>query len=223
MNQDKYCPNCGKKYKWYETECPDCRVPLVEMPPEGAPSPDVTLVSVFQTTELGLLPLAEMALDQEEIEYFVRDAKGPLSAGGRTFRGDVPEMGIEVLVRTNDADRARELLADLEVEDHPETTPSPAPVTVSTPVPPSGNAVDVYDSASGAVIGQVSDEQLRWLDKHLERESSTDEDYYIDKLTLEMLQDAKGDPALIDLLRRALGDREGMDIRWARPESEEES
>jgi hypothetical protein len=221
MNQDKYCPNCGKKYKWYESECPDCRVALTDVPAEGAPDPDVTLVSVFQTNELGLIPLAEMALDQEEIEYFVRDGKGPLSAGGRTYRGDVPDMGIEILVRTNDAGRARELLADLEHEGAPETAPSSTPVAVSTPVLAPGSAVDVYDSASGAVIGQASEEQLRWLDEHLERESSTDEDYYIDTLTLEMLRDAKGDPALIDLLRRALGDREGMDIRWARPAEEE--
>jgi hypothetical protein len=221
MNQDKYCPNCGEKYKWYEAECPDCRVPLVDVPPEGAPNPDMMLTSVFQTTELGLIPLAEMALDQEGIEYFVRDAKGPLSAGGRTFRGDVPEMGVEILVRTNDAERARELLADLEHQGLPEPAPSepPAPAAPVTASPP-GPAIDVFDTATGAVIGRASDAQLQWLDEHLERESSTDEDYYIDSLTLEMLRDAKGDPALIDLLRRALGDREGMEIRWHREPDE---
>lgn len=223
---DKYCPRCETRYKWYEAECPDCRIPLVEVPPPDAPAPDATLVQVFQTTELGLLPLAEMALEQEDIEYFVRNAAGPLSAGGRTFRGDVPEMGVEILVRTNDADRARELLADLEHEDLTEAAPQPGtspPATAGdSPATPLRDAVDLYDSGTGAVIGQASETQLRWLDAHLERESSADEDYYIDKLTLEMLQDAKGDPALIDLLRRALGDREGLDVRWARAESEDE-
>jgi Putative prokaryotic signal transducing protein len=221
MSDAKFCPRCETKYKWYEAECPDCRIPLVDVPPPGAPNPDMMLTSVFQTTELGLIPLAEMALDQEEIEYFVRDAKGPLSAGGRTFRGDVPEMGIEILVRTNDADRARELLADLEHEGAPETSPPEGPVAASPPAPAPGNAVDIYDSASGAVIGQATEAQLQWLDEHLERESSTDKDYYIDKLTLEMLQDAKGDPSLMLMLRGALGDREGLDIRWARSGDEE--
>ena len=216
MEHPKYCPRCETRYKWYEAECPDCRVPLVDVPPPGAPNPDVMLTSVFQTTELGLMPLAELALDQEEIEYFVRDGKGPLSAGGRTFRGDAPEIGVEILVRSSDAERARGLLADLEHEGAPETAPPEGPVAASSPAPVPGNALDLYDSGTGAVIGQATDEQLQWLDEHLERESSTDEDYYIDKLTLEMLQDAKGDPALIELLRRALGDREGMEIRWVR-------
>ena len=220
MDQPKYCPRCGTRYKWYETECPDCRIPLVDTPPSEAPNPDAKVESVFQTTELGLLPLAEMALDQAGIEYFVRDARGPLSAGGRTFRGDVPQMGVEILVRTSDAERARGLLADLEDEGPPGPPPSEQPAAAISPAQAPAGTVNLYDSASGAVIGQATDEQLQWLDEHLERESSTDEDYYIDKLTLEMLQDAKGDPALLDLLRRALGDREGMDVRWERAEEE---
>ncbi len=202
--------------KWYEAECPDCRIPLVEVPPLDAPAPDATLVQVFQTTELGLLPLAEMALEQEDIEYFVRDAGGPMSAGGRTFRGDVPEMGIEILVRTNDADRARELLVDLEGEGAPDAAPPASPPPPPAGVPAARGAIDLYDSETGAVIGQASEAQLQWLDEHLERESDADEDYYIDRLTLEMLQDAKGDPALLSMLSAALGTREGMEIRWAR-------
>ena len=64
-------------------------------------------------------------------------------------------------------------------------------------------------------MGRITSRQLQWLVDQLEEESEDDRDYYIDGPTLDMLQEAGADPALILTLRSALGSREGMETRWA--------
>jgi processive 1,2-diacylglycerol beta-glucosyltransferase len=65
------------------------------------------------------------------------------------------------------------------------------------------------------LISEISEEQLEFLIENLEEEDSGDRDYFIDKDTLEMLEDAGCDEDLLRHLRHALGDKEEMDIRWA--------
>lgn len=72
----------------------------------------------------------------------------------------------------------------------------------------------LYLPDTGETIGDISDEQLDFLIDNLEEESDDDRDYYINQDTLDMFQEQGGDPALIALLRRALGDREDIDIAW---------
>ena len=74
--------------------------------------------------------------------------------------------------------------------------------------------IRLYDLASGAPIGAVSEQQLQTLVDQLEEEGRHDQDYYIDRSTLEMLESRGADAALTALLRGALGDRDDMDIRW---------
>jgi hypothetical protein len=50
---------------------------------------------------------------------------------------------------------------------------------------------------------------LQFLIDELEEESATDQDYYIDAMTIDMLQQDGGEANLIALLRNALGAREG--------------
>lgn len=76
--------------------------------------------------------------------------------------------------------------------------------------------VKVYDEATGAVYGTITDAQLKALMDHLEEESREDTDYYINAATLDMFEERGVDADLLALLRKALGDREDMDIRWAR-------
>ncbi|MFN8484883.1 MAG: galactosyldiacylglycerol synthase [Anaerolineae bacterium] len=76
--------------------------------------------------------------------------------------------------------------------------------------------VQMFDAASGASLGQITDDQLQFLVDHMEEESDVDQDYYINQDTLDMFEGEGGDPALILLLRQALGSRDDMDIRWAR-------
>jgi len=76
--------------------------------------------------------------------------------------------------------------------------------------------INVYDNETGALLGAISDEELQFLIDKLEEESLEDKDYYLNRDTLEMLEKAGGQPALMDLLRKALGERDGVEIRWSR-------
>ncbi len=76
--------------------------------------------------------------------------------------------------------------------------------------------VNVYDADTGASLGTITDDQLRWLIGQLEEESTEDQDYYISQDTLDIFQDRGCPKDLMGFLRRALGNREDMDIRWER-------
>ena len=67
---------------------------------------------------------------------------------------------------------------------------------------------------SGDSIGEISDKQLAFLVEQLEEEHEDDQDYYIDKDTLELLSDNGCDPELLALLEKALGTDDSMDIAW---------
>lgn len=76
--------------------------------------------------------------------------------------------------------------------------------------------IKLFDVTSGKVYGTIDEEQLRTLMKYLEEESLEDTDYYINRDTVDLFEERNADPALVELLRTALGDREDMDIRWVR-------
>lgn len=72
----------------------------------------------------------------------------------------------------------------------------------------------LYDTESGNLIGTITAAELQLLIDQLEEESLEDQDYYIDRATLVWLEENGADSALTTLLREALGDRQGMEIRW---------
>lgn len=74
--------------------------------------------------------------------------------------------------------------------------------------------ITIYDSQSGSQIGLLTEAQFQFLTDHLEEESAEDQDYYINVATIDALEAQGADPELIAMLRRALGTREEMDIRW---------
>ena len=76
--------------------------------------------------------------------------------------------------------------------------------------------VEIYDAERDTLLGTLSDEQFEAMAGSLEEESTSDQDYWIDSATIDMLEEDAADPELIGMLRSALGGREGMDIRWAR-------
>lgn len=130
----KRCPECGERYQWYEAECPECRVALVQMTAEEAGNPGA--------------PAEPFAMLAEATDH----------------SGD-PAVRLE----------------DKETHQH---------------------------------IGDITDEQLDFLLTHLEQESAADRDFYIDSATIDLLAERGGAPALIELLRKALAGREGMDVAW---------
>ena len=77
-------------------------------------------------------------------------------------------------------------------------------------------AVTLYDNDSDAVIGTISESDLKFLIDNLEEETSDDQDYYLRPETVALLEERGGSDELIQLLRSALGDREGLEIRWQR-------
>ena len=76
--------------------------------------------------------------------------------------------------------------------------------------------IELQDKDTGAPIGTISETQLQFLIDQLEEESVEDQDYYINEATLDLFEERGADPALVSLLRKALGGRSEMEIRWSR-------
>ena len=74
--------------------------------------------------------------------------------------------------------------------------------------------VRITNKATGAPLGDISQSDLQFLSDQLEEESSRDTDYFIDQATVDILEAAGGSPALVTLLRAAVGTSEGVDIAW---------
>jgi hypothetical protein len=76
--------------------------------------------------------------------------------------------------------------------------------------------VRLYNRETGKLIGSVDDTDLKVLVDQLEEEDSQDTDYYISADTVDLLERNGASAALLDILRKALGDAEGVDINWKR-------
>jgi hypothetical protein len=211
-----YCPNCGEKYKWFETTCPNCDVELVEQRPGASPDPDVTLESVFETPDSAVLPLATMALEQQGIEFAVR-------GGGTLDALRLPPDGLDlaksdakhaIVVRKEDATRARELLADLTSAQAAGSVGIGAAPPATVPESSDASPPSVVDLHTGQSLGELTPEQARFLVNALEEESPDQARYYIDAATIDMLAGAGAEPSLIALLKRALGPKQGIEIRF---------
>jgi hypothetical protein len=74
--------------------------------------------------------------------------------------------------------------------------------------------IRIYDKNSGAYLGDISREDLKLMVDQFEEESSTDQDYFIDAATIDLLHDAGASPDLEKLLREVVGSSDGVDIRW---------
>ncbi len=67
---------------------------------------------------------------------------------------------------------------------------------------------------TGDFIGTITDKHVAFLVDQLEEEHDADQDYFIDKDTLELMSDNGIDPELLALLEKAMGDDESVDIAW---------
>lgn len=72
----------------------------------------------------------------------------------------------------------------------------------------------LYDKQTNQPLGTITPVELQILIDRFEEESSTDQDYYIDLDTVEMLAEAGAPESLLEVLRGALAGREDCDIRW---------
>lgn len=60
----------------------------------------------------------------------------------------------------------------------------------------------------------ATDEQIQFLIDHLEEESYDDQDYYLNHVTIDGLAEEGADPALVQLLRDAIGGQDGVEVLW---------
>jgi hypothetical protein len=74
--------------------------------------------------------------------------------------------------------------------------------------------VQLHDAETNQPIGEITDDELQFLFDQLERESDTDDDFFIDSATIEMLEDAKAPAHLVEILKKAVGTGEGVEVRW---------
>jgi hypothetical protein len=74
----------------------------------------------------------------------------------------------------------------------------------------------LYIEESNTDLGEITAEELRSLLDNLEEESLEDTDYYITADTLDYLAARGADAKLMTILRQAIGDQDGIDIRWSK-------
>jgi len=67
---------------------------------------------------------------------------------------------------------------------------------------------------SNRFLGVISDADVKVLVDQLEEEDMADDDYFIDGATVSILESAGASSTLVELLLGAIGDSEGIDIRW---------
>jgi hypothetical protein len=76
--------------------------------------------------------------------------------------------------------------------------------------------IDLYNAATNQVLGSITEADLKVLVDALEEEGVNDQDYYIDRATIDVIADGKATEHLVGLLRKALEAGDGVDIRWQR-------
>jgi len=76
--------------------------------------------------------------------------------------------------------------------------------------------IELKNEETGESLGSITEAQLQFLIDHLEVESDEDRDYYLNRTTLDALAGKATDPGVIELLRRALGERGEIEIEWSR-------
>lgn len=74
--------------------------------------------------------------------------------------------------------------------------------------------IEIYDNETGDLVGEITDEQLQFLIDELEETSESDRDYYLSPATIDLLREAGAEDDLVELLEAALGDQDGVEIRW---------
>ena len=77
-------------------------------------------------------------------------------------------------------------------------------------------SIRISDKATGHIIGEVSEQDFQILAGHMEEESSTDQDYYVESMAIEAIELLGASAEFVALLRGAVGSSEGIDIAWSR-------
>ena len=103
-----FCPKCKREYREGFFKCADCGVDLIAgQPPETEGDVRyVEMVEIFSTYNQGDIAFIKSVLDGEEITYYFQGENSNLMVGGGAYA--------RLLVQTDDVERAKEILQDLE-------------------------------------------------------------------------------------------------------------
>ena len=74
----------------------------------------------------------------------------------------------------------------------------------------------LFDADTGAHIGEISEAQLAFLVAQMEEEHAFDQDYYLNADLLETWREQAADPALLEMLQKAMAGKEDLNIRWSK-------
>jgi hypothetical protein len=76
--------------------------------------------------------------------------------------------------------------------------------------------IDLYNAQTNQLLGSITEADLQVIIDALEEETADDQDYYIDRATIDYMADGRPSDHLLSLLRGALGSSDGVEIRWQR-------
>ena len=76
--------------------------------------------------------------------------------------------------------------------------------------------IKLTNEKTGELIGEITEQQLSFLEDQFEEESTQDQDYSITPLELAYFEEIQADPALVTMLKGALGDQPELIILWSR-------
>ena len=69
---------------------------------------------------------------------------------------------------------------------------------------------------TGTELGPITEEDLQSLIDNLEEEWEEDQDYYLNRQTLEMLKGRGISASLAQMLERAMGEGDDVEVEWSR-------
>ena len=76
--------------------------------------------------------------------------------------------------------------------------------------------IRISEKGTQRLIGEISEGDLDILIGHMEEESSKDQDYFVEATAIDALEHLGASAGSVDMLRRAVGSSEGIDIVWSR-------
>ena len=77
-------------------------------------------------------------------------------------------------------------------------------------------AIQIHEKDSGRFICAIDVADLGILVDHMEEESSTDQDYFVEHSAIDAIEANGASASFVAALRTLVGNSEGVDIRWSR-------
>lgn len=110
-----FCPKCRDEFIEGITECPDCKIPLVNELSVAYEPIYVDLVTVMESGDPGLIMVAKSLLENAGIRYYAKGETAQNLFGGGTFGTGFNLLTgpTQIQVSKADFEEALELLKDL--------------------------------------------------------------------------------------------------------------